>query len=92
MDLNKLNTELYYHPPWPKDKSSFIKLLHQSNFTNKDLLLFAKLYVKYSHIHCFNKNELRLYFKHMFVKMKIESQDKLFEITNTIYEQDKNPS
>ena len=85
INLTKLNQELYYHPPWPQDKHTFIRLLNQSQFTNNDIILFARLYVKYSHIHCFQISELTEYFKYMLIKMQIYNPQKLFEKTQTIY-------
>ena len=85
VNIKKLNTELYYHPPWQEDKPVFMKLLNQSHFTDDDIILFARLYVKYSHIHCFQISELTNYFKYMLIKMKISSSKKLFEKTKLIY-------
>lgn len=85
VNTKKLNSELHYHPPWPEDKPIFMRLLTQSHFTDDDILLFARLYVKYSHIHCFTISELTNYFKYMLIKMQIYSSDKLFDRTKFIY-------
>lgn len=87
INIKRLNKELHYHPPWPKDKPIFIRFLNQSHFTNKDIILFARLYVKYSHIHCFQTNELTNYFKSILIKMKIDNPKELFNKTQSIYSQ-----
>lgn len=91
INIKKLNKELHYHPPWLKDKPSFIRLLNQSYFTNQDIILFARLYVKYSHIHCFQINELTYYFKSILIKMKINNSKELFNRTQVIHSQRQNP-
>ena len=90
IDIKKLNKELYYHPPWREDKPVFIKFLTQSHFTDNDIILFARLYVKYSHIHCFQTNELTNYFQFMFIKMKLNNSEELFSKTQIIYSQLQN--
>ena len=87
INIKQLNKELHYHPPWLKDRPVFIRLLNQSHFTNTDIILFARLYIKYSHIHCFQVSELTKYFKSMLVKMKIHNSEKLFCKTQVIYNQ-----
>lgn len=89
-NIKALNKELYYHPPWIEDKPIFIKFLHKSHFTDKDIILFARLYVKYSHIHCFQTSELTNYFKDILTKMKIGSSEELFNKTHIIYSQLRN--
>jgi len=89
VNLVKLNKQLHYHPPWQEDMIIFIKLLNQSNFKDDDIILFARLYVKYSHLHCFNTNELSNYFNYMLQKMQIQSSNKLFNITKNIYNKSK---
>lgn len=85
MNIQKLNTQLYYHPSWPNDKNTFIRLLNQSNFTDKDIKLFARLYVKYSHLHCFESNELTHYFTYMLGKMGFYTKQALFQRSHAIY-------
>lgn len=87
MKLNfiELNKQLYYHPPWQQDKVIFHKLLHKSNFQDEDIKLFAMLYVKYSHLHCFKINQLQIYFHYMLQKMAIYNSTNLFNLTNKIY-------
>lgn len=89
INLKKLNIELYYHPPWPKDRPTFIRLLNQSDFTNNDVITFARLYVKYSHLHCFYINELKNYFHYMLAKMQINNPEVLFKSTCDIYKKSK---
>lgn len=85
MNIHKLHKELYYHPPWIKDKPTFIKLLVQKSFSNQDIVTLARLYVKYSHLHCFQIGELNNYFRYMLVKMNLNTPSKLFETTHKIY-------
>jgi len=85
MNISKLHKELYHHPPWPKDKKTFIRLLKLSVFTNEDIIIFARLYVKYSHIHCFRINELQNYFNYILKKMNFNNSTELFNKTNKIY-------
>lgn len=85
VNLTKLNKMLHYHPPWEEDKIIFKKLFHQSNFKDEDIVLFARLYVKYSHLHCFDLNELTKYFNYMLNKMQIDNSINLFHITKKIY-------
>jgi len=89
VNLIKLNKQLHYHPPWQEDVLIFTKLLNKSNFKDEDVILFARLYVKYSHIHCFHVNELSNYFNYMLHKMQIHSSKNLFHITKNIYEKSK---
>lgn len=91
INIKKLNKELRDHPPWLKDKPIFIRFLNQSYFTNQDIILFARLYVKYSHIHCFQTNELTHYFKSILIKMKINNSKELFKRTQVIHSQRQNP-
>jgi len=85
VNLIKLNKQLYYHPPWQEDKIIFTKLFRKSNFQDEDIILFARLYVKYSHLHCFDYNELTKYFNYMLQKMQIHNSINLFNITKNIY-------
>ena len=85
LSFKKLDRELYYHPHWQLDKKLFLRLLKQSHFTDKDTLLVARLYVKYSHLHCSRISELTIYFSYMLQKMQIDSAESLFERTNNIY-------
>lgn len=89
VNLTKLNKQLHYHPPWQEDIIIFTKLFKQSNFNNEDIILFARLYVKYSHLHCFNLNELTRYFNYMLQKMQIYNSNNLFKITKKIYSESK---
>ena len=85
VNITKLNKELYYHPAWPEDKKLLIPLMYQSSFTNSDILAFARLYVKYSHLHCFQVNELTHYFNYMLHRMQLYTPECLFQKTNNIY-------
>lgn len=89
ISIKKLHIELYYHPKWSKDKPTFIKFFYQSSFTNNDFIIFAKLYIKYSHIHCFQANELRKYFEYILKKMKIHNIKELFNKTHEFYQENK---
>ena len=89
INIKKLSIELYYHPPWPKDKHLFVQLLNQSNFTDDDIIIFAQLYVKYSHIHCLYINELNRYFTYMLTKMQLYSATHLFQKTKSIYKKQR---
>lgn len=89
LNLIKLNKQLHYHPPWQEDQLIFKKLLDKSNFKDEDIILFARLYVKYSHLHCFDENELSNYFNYMLQKMQIYSSINLFNITKNIYKKSK---
>lgn len=86
MNIRKLHKELYHHPPWPQDKSEFVRLAKLSNFTNGDIIIFARLYIKYSHIHCFHVSELNNYFQYVLKKMNLNTPRKLFQKTNKIYQ------
>ena len=92
VNIKKIHFELYYHPPWPKDKLTFIRLLNQSEFTEDDIITLAQLYVKYSHIHYFQVSELKYYFKYMLKKMEISNEKQLFKKTNKIYQKKVNKS
>ena len=85
VNLNRLNKDLYYHPAWAEDKKVLIPLIYQSSFTDSDILIFARLYVKYSHLHCFQVSELTKYFNHMLQKMQLYTSQSLFQKTNNIY-------
>jgi len=89
VNLVKLNRQLHYHPPWQEDIVIFKKLLDQSSFKDEDIVLFARLYVKYSHLHCFSVNELTKYFNYMLHKMQIYNRRNLFNITKNIYNKSK---
>lgn len=86
INIRKLHNELYYHPPWPKDKATFIKFMHQTYFTKSDIILFTRLYIQYSHLHYSQKNELSKYFKYVLEKMQIKTSQELFKITKEIYQ------
>lgn len=85
VNVNKLKKELFYHPAWAEDKETFLNFLRQSSFSNNDIVLFARLYVKYSHIHCFHATELTNYFNYMLIKMQMYTAKKLFSKTHEIY-------
>lgn len=87
VNLTKLNKYLYYHPAWAKDKKLMTSLMHQSSFTDSDILVFARLYVKYSHLHCFEVNELTNYFNYILQRMELYTPESLFKKTNKIYKQ-----
>lgn len=89
-NIHKLNQELHYHPPWSEDKTTFINLLTQNSFTDDDIILFARLYVKYSHLHCFYISELTHYFTYMLKKMQIYNSTELFRKTKIIYKNKHN--
>jgi hypothetical protein len=92
VNISKLKKEMFYHPAWAEDKDTFIDFLYQSNFSNNDIIVFARLYVKYSHIHCFHKTELTNYFNYMLKKMQIPNSRKLFSKTHDIYSRRKSRS
>lgn len=85
VNIRKLKRELYYHPAWEEDKHMFMQLLYQSYFSDQDIITLGRLYVKYSHIHCFQKSELTIYFSYMLEKMQIHSSKELFSRTHNIY-------
>lgn len=89
MNISKLYKELYDHPPWRKDKNTFMRLLKSSHFTDEDIIIFARLYVKYSHLHCFHINELHNYFQYILQKMNFSNPAELFKKTNKIYQDKK---
>ena len=89
VNISKLKKELYYHPAWAEDQDIFLKFLYQSNFSEQDIIVLARLYVKYSHIHCFQKSELTNYFNCLLHKMQIHSPKNLFRATHNIYAKDK---
>ena len=86
VNLKKLNQQLYYHPPWQEDKPIFLAFLQKSSFSNQDIILFARLYVKYSHLHCSKSNELANYFSYILKKMQINDSNNLFSKTHNIYQ------
>lgn len=90
LNINKLNKELFYHPHWPEDQKSCLQLLDQSSFTNEDILLLARLYIKYSHLHYFTLSELTKYFKYMLQKTQIYNHNNLFKKTREIYHNNYN--
>lgn len=92
VNINKLKKEMFYHPAWAEDKDTFIGFLYQSSFSNNDIIVFARLYVKYSHIHCFHRTELTNYFNYMLKKMQIPTATKLFSKTHAIYRKAKSRS
>ncbi len=85
INIGKLKKELYYHPAWAEDQDVFFRFLRQSSFSDKDIIIFARLYVKYSHIHCFQESQLTYYFNYMLEKMQIYTSKQLFKKTNNIY-------
>lgn len=85
VNISKLKKELYYHPAWAEDEHIFLKFLRQSYFSDQDIIIFARLYVKYSHIHCFQNSQLTYYFNYMLEKMKIYTSKNLFKKTHNIY-------
>lgn len=85
LEIKKLKKELYYHPAWAEDEDIFLKFLRQSYFSNKDIIIFARLYVKYSHIHCFQDSQLTYYFSHILNKMELYNSKNLFKKTHSIY-------
>ena len=88
LNIHKLNKELFYHPHWPEDQKSCLQLLYQSSFTDEDIVLLARLYVKYSHLHCFTLSELTKYFQYMLQKTQIYNHKNLFKRTREIYRND----
>ena len=92
VNIRKLRKELYYHPGWEEDQHIFLRFLHQSYFSDKDIIVFARLYVKYSHIHCFHDSQLTSYFNYMLQKMQIHTSKNLFNKTNSIYEKNDTKS
>lgn len=90
VNIRKLDKELYYHPQWPKDRPILYSYFHKSTFTDNDILIFGRLYVKYSHLHCFKVTELTNYFNFMLHKMQIHNAKQLFERTRQIYLKNKN--
>ena len=85
INIRQLKKELYYHPAWAEDQHTFLRFLQRSCFSDEDVIVFARLYVKYSHIHCFQNTELTNYFNYMLQKMQINTSENLFKITNNIY-------
>ena len=85
INIGKLKKELYYHPGWEDDRHIFLRLLRQSSFSDKDVIATARLYVKYSHIHCFHESQLTSYFKRILQKMQIKGSQELFTKANNIY-------
>ena len=84
-EIYKLTKELYFHPAWHNDKHVFLSLLQKSYFIENDILNFARLYVKYSHLHVNKNNELNKYFKYMIHKMQMSNASNLFKVTKQIY-------
>lgn len=80
-----MSKELYYYPAWYNDKKFFIKLLSQSTFSEKDVLQFGRLFIKYSHINCSDTNELNNYFNYILQKMQLYNKTNLFKKTKYIY-------
>lgn len=83
--VTKLKREMHYCPPWHKDKPLFFQLFKKSNFDENDILKLGRLYVKYSHMHNFNKTELAKYFNFMLKKTQIYSINNLINQTHSIY-------
>lgn len=85
VNAQQLQKELYYHPAWSEDRDIFMKFLNKSYFSDQDLIILARLYVKYSHIHCFQKSELTSYFNYILRKMQMHDSQELFNRAHSIY-------
>lgn len=90
VNLIKLNKELHYHPAWIKDKKFMTRLLYKSSFTDSDILILARLYIKYNHLHYLQNNELANYFNYILQKMQFHTSQSLFQKTHKIYKQFNN--
>ena len=88
VNIKKLKKQLYYHPAWAEDQDTFMRFLNQSNFSDEDIVLFGRLYVKYSHMHCFHSNELSNYFNHILERMQIHTSVNLFSKTHCVYKRE----
>lgn len=83
INIYKLKKELYYHPAWYKDQEYFFKLLNQSQFKQKDIIDFGRLYVKYSHLTYYK--ELNKYFNFILERMNLNNKVNLCDKTKHIH-------
>lgn len=83
VNIQELHKELHYHPAWYKDQDIFLKILRKQTMNDKDVLEFARIYVKYNHL---NKlSELQAYFEFILTKISINDVKKLMDYTQKLY-------
>jgi hypothetical protein len=74
---------MQYKPAWYTDQKTFINLLTLQELTNDDLLILARLYIKYQPIT--NKYELKSCFKYLLKKANCQTIDDLYIMTRKQY-------
>jgi hypothetical protein len=84
INLRNLNVEMHYQPGWYSDKDLFLNLLNTSALDIQDMLILARLYIKYQPI--LNKYKL-LYscFQYLLGKVNCSKIDDLYLITRNQY-------
>ena len=83
MNIQQLHRELRYHPAWYKDKHIFLKILRKQTINDKDILEFARIYVKYNHLS--KLPTLQVCFKFILAKINVNNVKKLMHYTQRIY-------
>ena len=83
INIYRLNKYLKYHPSWYKDKIILFKLFKQSKFTDKDIINFGRINVKYNHIK--DIEELTQYFNYIIKQMNFNNPEELYSKTQQTY-------
>lgn len=83
INLINLDVEMHYKPGWYSDKDLFINLLNTSLLDMQDMLILARLYIKYQPI--LNKCELYSCFQYLLSKVNCFTIDDLYFITRNQY-------